>query len=260
VPAISIILPVKNGVPFLSSAIDTIMAQNCGDIEVVLIDDGSTDGLAERLNALDDFRAGVRLKYLRQEGRGPGPSRNRGIRESSGEWIAFLDIDDLWTAAHLQTLARSLAENPNAEIAQGMMRQFWQTGVGRYFRTQAYRMPYLGSCLFRRSVFLRCGMFDESMRIGEDYDLMVRCWENDVIKVDVPHLSLLYRRHSNNVSRGDNHAAHLLAVKRRIDRIKAGLFDPAAPRLCAMRDYLGDREPNDRLEATEVTECGLLSA
>ncbi|MGA2212073.1 MAG: glycosyltransferase [Bryobacteraceae bacterium] len=254
-PLISIVIPVRNGAPFVPSAMDSIRAQDYPNLEVLMIDDGSTDGLAQKLKHCPDF-----VRYMRQEQQGPAAARNRGIRESTGGFIAFLDIDDLWTSRHLRTLLRALEENTEAGIAQGRIRQFWIDPGGRCFRTAPYRMPYLGACLFRRTVFRQCGLFDERMPYGEDYDLIFRCWEQDVVKVHVPEVSLLYRRHANNMTRGRNHAAHLLVIKRRIERIKAGVSDPAVPRRQVFQHYIGDQEPFRELALEEVSECELQSA
>ena len=254
-PSISVVIPVRNGESFIPSAMDSILAQDYRNQEVVLIDDGSTDGLASRLQRCPEF-----VRYIRQEHLGQAAARNRGIVESKGDLIAFLDVDDLWTNRHLKTLVRSLEENPEAGIAQGMMRQFWIAPGGGTYSTEPYRGPYLGSCLFRRAVFSQCGLFDERMAYGEDTDFFFRCWENDIAKVPVQEVSLLYRRHANNMTRGRNHTAHLLVIKRRIERLKAGFSDPGVRRREAFQHYIGHREPLSELALKEVSECDLRSA
>lgn len=254
-PLISVVIPVRNGESFVASAMDSILAQGYPKLEVLLIDDGSTDGLAKRLKHCPEF-----VRYIHQEQQGQAAARNRGIRESTGELIAFLDIDDLWANRHLKNLVRSLEENPEAGIAQGKMRQFWIDPGGRTYGTAIYRGPYLGSCLFRRTVFSRCGLFDERMPYGEDTDFFFRCWENDVTKIHVEDLSLLYRRHPRNTSRGRNGAAHLLVIKRRIERIKAGISDPSVRRHYAFQDYVGHQRQLSELSLQEVSECDLRSA
>lgn len=253
-PLISVVIPVRNGAPFLASAMDSVLSQGYRSLEVWLVDDGSTDDLSQRI---EPYREA--LRYIRQEPRGQAAARNRGIRESSGDPIAFLDIDDLWTRSHLRTLVGSLDDNPLAGIAQGTMRQFWTARDGRYYRTVPYRMPYLGSCLFRRAVFEQCGLFDESMDYGEDHDFFFRCWEHDIVKVNVDTLSLLYRRHAGNMTRGLGRE-QMPVLKRRIERIRRGAVDPAAQRIERFEHYLGDRASLSRLPYLEVSECDLLSA
>jgi len=246
---------VRNGESFVPSAMDSILAQDYRNLEVMLIDDGSTDGLPNRLKNCPEF-----VRYIHQEQQGQAAARNRGIRNSQGELIAFLDIDDLWTKRHLRTLIHSLEEHPEAGIAQGMMRQFWIARGGGYYGTEPYRGPYLGSCLFRRTVFRQCGLFDERMPYGEDTDLFFRCWENDVVKAHVQDVSLLYRRHPQNTSRGRNREAHLLVIKRRIERIKAGVSDPSVQRRHVFQHYIGNQELWSELSLKEVSECDLRSA
>jgi glycosyltransferase involved in cell wall biosynthesis len=251
---ISVVIPVRNGAQFLASAMASVFRQDYENLEVLLVDDGSTDDLSARM---EPYRN--RLRYLRQEPRGQAAARNLGIRESCGDPVAFLDIDDLWTHTHITTLLGSLQDHPGAGISQGLMRQFWTAPDGRYYRTVPYRMPYLGSCLFRRAVFGQCGLFDEGMAYGEDHDFFYRCWEHDIVKLNVDTLSLLYRRHSGNMTRGLGRE-QTPVLKRRIERIRRGGFDPSAQRKQHFQHYLGDRASLSELPYREVSECDLLSA
>jgi glycosyltransferase involved in cell wall biosynthesis len=254
-PLISVVIPVRNGESFVPSAMQSILAQDYPNLEVLLIDDGSTDGLAHRLRECPAF-----VRYLRQEQQGPAAARNRGIHESKGGLIAFLDIDDLWTNRHLRTLLGALGGNAEAGFAHGRMRQFSIAPDGTHYRTKPYRGPYLGSCLFRRAVFEQCGLFDQRMPYGEDTDFFFRCWENDVVKAEVEEVSLLYRRHPQNMSRGASQAAHLLVLKRRIERIKAGVSDPTVQRRHVFQQYIGSQATLPELSLNEVSECDLRSA
>jgi glycosyltransferase involved in cell wall biosynthesis len=228
---VSVIVPAYNGASFYESAVGSIVLQNFADVEIIVVDDGSTDGLNEIVRPV--------VRYLRQERKGPASARNTGLRAASGDWIAFLDIDDLWAAGHLARLGAALVEDRDAGIAQGLVRQFVLLPDGGRLLSGAYRMPYLGSCLFRRQVFQQCGEFDEDMTMGEDYDLMFRCWEHDVVKRDVDEVSLLYRRHDGNMTRGKNQAANLAVLQRRMQRIRSGAIDPAAPRRFVFQNYIG---------------------
>ncbi len=224
---ISVIIPAYNGADFLGEALASVQAQHFPNTEVLLIDDGSDDGLQPP--------AGVR--YFRQDRRGPAAARNHGIRQSRGEFLAFLDIDDLWDSGHLSRLHAALCGNPEAGIAQGRMRQLSGDLI-----SGPYRMPYIGSCLFRRAVFGICGLFDETLLLGEDHDLIYRCWEKDVVKIHVDEVSLIYRRHGGNTSRGKNLQSHVMVLKRRMDRIRSGELRPAEKRRSPFRDYIGDVE------------------
>jgi glycosyltransferase involved in cell wall biosynthesis len=224
---ISIIIPAYNGTEYLDSALASIEAQQFPDPEVLLIDDGSPA----------ELRPPSFVRYIRQEHQGPAAAYNRGIRESRGEFLAFLDIDDMWTPGHLSRLYAALLAQPGAGIAQGRMRQLCCNRV-----SGAYRMPYIQSCLFRREVMENCGGLDETMPLGEDYDLICRCWEQDIPKINIEEVSLIYRRHGANTSNGNNLRSHLMVMKRRVDRIRSGLVDPSAKRRFPFRDYIGDPE------------------
>ena len=224
---ISIVIPAYNGAEFLDSAVASIEAQQFADQEVLLVDDGSPVPL----------KPPAFVRYFRQLHQGAPAAYNRGIRESCGEFLAFLDIDDMWAPGHLSRLHSALLGNPEAGIAQGRMRQL---SCGKI--SGAYRMPYIQSCMFRREVFEVCGGLDETMPLGEDYDLMYRCWEKDIVKINVDEVSFIYRRHDGNISRGSNLRAHLMVMKRRVDRIRSGQVDPTETRRFLFRDYIGDPE------------------
>ncbi len=234
---ISVLMPVYNGTEFLDEALASVAQQRREDLEVLLVDDGSTDGLAARAGSLPPP-----ICYLRQENRGPAAARNLGLQVAKGDLVAFLDADDRWTPGHLDRLELVLDEFPDAGIAQGRMQQFTVEADGTEHRSGPYRMPYLGSCLFRRVVFDRCGGFDPKMRFGEDYDLMFRCWERDVVKHHIPQVSLLYRRHPGNMTRGNDKLAHMVVLKKRLERIRSGSVDPAEQRRAVFQDYIGDTE------------------
>lgn len=219
-PLISVIAPAFNAASFYAPWIASILAQRYPDLEIVLVDDGSADDLAERVR-----QAPPCLCYLRQDNRGPSAARNAGMAASTGEFIAFLDLDDLWDPGHLNRMAAALAAHPDAQIAQGLIRNFCYGPEGRaYYCSRAYRFINLGSAVFRRTVFDRCGVFEEKMRFGEDFDFLIRCWEQGMAKHDVDELSLYYHRHDSNMTHGKS-PVELGAValyKRHLDRLRSG--------------------------------------
>lgn len=236
---VTVVSPAHNAAHFYAGWLKSIRAQEYEPLEIILVDDGSDDGLSSRLHS-----APACLRYIRQENLGPAAARNRAIRASRGEYIAFLDLDDRWAGGHLQRLASALQDDPAAGIAQGLIRKFLSEPDGALlYCSEAYRFVNLGSSLFRREVFDRCGLFDEKLRFGEDFDLIIRCWEQGIRKIDVPSVSLLYHRHDRNMTNGKT-TLELGAVqvyKRRLDRMRAGLVDLAALRSrgIGFPDYIG---------------------
>lgn len=192
-------------------------------MEIILVDDGSTDDLASLA-----ARGPALLRYLWQGHRGPAAARNAGIRGASGDLIAFLDLDDLWAPGHLRRCAQALDRIPRAGIAQGLIRN---TREGCYC-SEAYRFINLGASVFRRWVFDRYGLLDESLRFAEDFDFMTRCWENGILKLNIEQVSLLYHRHDGNMTKGLSNVdlGAVQVYKRRLDRIRAGRVDPEIAR------------------------------
>lgn len=240
-PEISVIVPVWNAAAFVDEALASIRGQKVSDLEVILVDDGSTDSFPDRAA---EFTAPAR--YVRQSNEGPASARNHGLRLAQGQLVAFLDADDVWTPGHLYRLREALRTNPAAGIAQGRMQQFTIGKDGGEYRSGAYRMPYMGSCLFHRRVFDECGVFDESMRYGEDYDLIFRCWERNVIKCEVDEVSLLYRLHSGNSDWNNSSHAHAIVIKKRLERMRAGSVASNHAPPVPFQKYIGEISEADQ--------------
>jgi glycosyltransferase involved in cell wall biosynthesis len=237
IPSTAVVMPVRNGMPLIEESLASIRYQNLS-VELAIVDDASTDGTLEYLRGLNGFCSQV----LESGGRGPSAARNMGIRATNSEYIAFLDADDIWPLGSLYALSKALAENPDADFAQGLVRNFRARPDGsRDFFTPPYRFLNLGACLWRRSLFEKVGLLDEELNLSEDLDFLMRCWEKDIFKADLDVVTLFYRRHPGNMTRGLSGAAFgtVKAYKRRIERIRKGEYDPTVTRRCEPNDYLG---------------------
>jgi glycosyltransferase involved in cell wall biosynthesis len=242
-PSIAVVVPVRNGLPWIEETLASVRAQDCS-LEVAIVDDGSTDGTLEYLRGLNGWCSHL----CALSGRGPSAARNAAIRATKSDLLAFLDADDLWPEGALATLLEALEANPRCGFAQGLVQNFRSGRDGaKEFITAPYRYLNLGACLWRRSVFETVGMLDEDLTLCEDLDWLMRCWEKDVHKVEVNAVTLHYRRHPGNMTRGLSGAGYgtVKAYKRRIERIRTGIYDPSAPRYCAYDAYLG-RSPGNQ--------------
>jgi glycosyltransferase involved in cell wall biosynthesis len=235
-PTLTIVTPVHNGRPYLEDTLDAIAAQDYPGLQTIVVDDASTDGSGDVARA-----RGCRV--LRADGVGPAAARNVGIEASESELLFFLDADDLpGSASLLRRLADVLRDAPEAGFAQGLIQNFEEGADGqRVVRSFPYRFLNLGSMLWRRRVFDQIGLFDGSLRLCEDLDFLMRCWEQDVLRVLVQTLVLLYRRHPSQMTNGLSGAGHgtMHAYRRRIERIRTGAYDPSVPRRVEWQDYLG---------------------
>jgi GT2 family glycosyltransferase len=179
---------------------------------------------------------------LKATGGGPAAARNAGILATSSELLLFLDADDLPGPIALATSVEALTRTPEAGFAQGWIQNFAATPDGvPELLTKPYRFINLGSALWRRSVFHSVGLFDESLRLGEDQDFFMRCWERDVPRVLADCVMLYYRRHPGNMTHGlkDAEFGLMRVYRKRIERIRRGEYDPHLPRRVSWPDYLG---------------------
>lgn len=196
---ISVILPVYNGAAFIAEALRSIVAQRYPALDILVVDDGSTDELDVALAATE-----VPHRLIRQENRGPAAARNRGIEEATGEWIAFLDVDDLWSPGALQRLARDLVVHATAPVVHGKIATLYRRapdGDWGILSAAAETFPYsIHAGLYRRDVFARVGGFDESLRFGEDMEWFVRLRSQEH-SVMIPDVIVHRRRHDLNMTR-----------------------------------------------------------
>ena len=200
--SISCIVPVYNGARYVAEALDSILAQTLRPTEIIVVDDGSTDTTAEVVNGYAQD-----VTYLRQSNAGPASARNRGIAIATGDFLAFLDADDLWHADKLERQIAALNANPAAGICLTYVQNFWvdELAVERErMRDQPFARPLLGyvcQCLLaRRSAFDAVGTFNEAKRVGEDIDWFMRAEQAGIVKQIVTD-ALVYRRiHEQNIS------------------------------------------------------------
>jgi glycosyltransferase involved in cell wall biosynthesis len=199
--SVTAILPVFNGRHFLREAIQSVLTQTLLPCELIVVDDGSTDGSLDELEALTSDAVPIRI--LRQENRGQSAARNLAARQASGEYLAFLDQDDRWYPRHLETLVGALAANSAAGWAYSDFDEIDFDGhlVTRAFlraagvkhpkqtildcvRTDLMVLP--SASVVRKAAFDEAGGFDEELIGYEDDDLFIRFfrlgWEHTYIE------------------------------------------------------------------------------
>jgi len=200
-PLISVIVPAYNMARFLPEAIASIRAQRWEPLEILVVDDGSTDetpAIAQTLEA---------VRLIRKPNGGAASARNFGLQEAHGEWISFLDADDLWPPEKLARLAPRLAADPSLDVATGRIRYVPMEGA--LWLDYRFERPdntvshiHLGAALYRRRAFERIGGFDESLRVGDDQDWFLRAREAGLHILIVGEITLYYRLHGANMTRG----------------------------------------------------------
>jgi len=201
-PLISVIIPVYNGERFIASAIENVVSQNYPALEIIVVDDGSEDKTSEIVKGLP-----YDIRYFKQENFGPAVARNRGIKDASGSYLAFLDADDLWPEGQLGMLADILDNQPETDVVRGYAQLFKNNEhdemVYQGDPKKSYRY-YIGGGLYRKTVFEQVGLFDRSLHFGEDTDWYYRAIEENTEILWLEEITLFVRRHGNNMTEGKN--------------------------------------------------------
>jgi len=200
-PLISVIMPVYNGEKFIAEAVDNILEQNYPALEIIVVDDGSTDRTPQ---IIENLKADIR--YFRYDtNEGPASARNRGIRDASGEYIVFLDVDDLWPENNLILLLNEIEKDKNLDVVRGFaqLMKMSEDGTMEFIGNPKDSFPdYIGAGIYRRRVFKKIGLYDPAMRFGEDTDWFNRARELNVPMKRLDEVTLYVRRHGGNMTEG----------------------------------------------------------
>jgi len=207
-PAVSVIIPVYNGANYLREAIDSVLAQTFTDYELLVIDDGSTDGTWEIIQSY-----GTRLRGFRKPNGGVASALNLGIQEARGEWIAWLSHDDVFLPNKLERQVKFLRQSPQfkacytsfyvIDVNGNIIREY---NAAWYPREQAARMLFRttyingSSMLIERSCFDKVGLFNETLRHTQDVEMWFRMAQHFEIG-RIPEKLLQWRTHPAQGSR-----------------------------------------------------------
>ncbi len=197
--SISVIIPVYNAEKYVGEAIESVLSQTIQPMEIILIDDGSTDSSAEKVN---EYTPDVEL--IRQENKGIGGARNTGIKNAKGDIIAFLDSDDLWPEDHLEVLLSALQGDENLAIVSGHVEQFLNDEneelSSRIPEGQEVMPGYVaGASLIKRKVFDDVGLFDETLTLAEYIDWFSRVKDAGYSFKLIDNIVLRRRVHGSNI-------------------------------------------------------------
>ncbi|UCG42191.1 MAG: glycosyltransferase [candidate division WOR-3 bacterium] len=186
--SISVVIPLYNKASHIARALDSVLAQSEQPVEVIVVDDGSTDGSGDI--AVRYTNRGVRL--IRQENQGVSVARNRGISEARGDLIAFLDADDEWLPEHLATIARLAAKYPGCgayaqtfevvatdgrrwvHVSPGIPAFPWEGIIPNYFRSATTNPVWSSAVAVPKHVFDEVGLFPAGVAVGEDAQMWFR--------------------------------------------------------------------------------------
>jgi glycosyltransferase involved in cell wall biosynthesis len=247
-PLVSVIIPTYNAAQYVARAVDSALAQTYSPVEVIVVDDGSTDNTVQVLEPYNS-----KIHYLYQPNAGQAAARNRAIRQSSGDFYAFLDADDMWQKDKLEQQIPVLLSNPKLGLVHSNF-DYLDEKTGKTFTISRPRHKLVGRCytrlffgcsIFASSVVVRreclekIGLFDEQIPPGiEDYDLWLRISQEYEFAY-VPRCLAVYRQHSTNISHNAlrMNSADLTVIRKALganpslwqmageDQVKKRLFD-----------------------------------
>lgn len=252
-PLVTVVIPAYNSARFIRDALESALAQTYGDLEVVVVDDGSTDETASVVRAFSDGR----VNLLCTPNRGVGAARNRGWREGCGEFVAFLDADDRWDTDKLAAQMAVLLSEPEVGVVGSLMRYesvsgraLGITGTADLTGPNLTRlrlgklMPFpISSVVVRRAILEALGGFDEELAkffrgLVEDIDFLARAACISEVKC-VPRVLGTYRVHGTSAS-----ARHFASQRQGVRFVRARL---------AKRGAGGDLDPAEFLTSNRLS-------
>jgi len=199
-PLISVIIPVYNAEKYISQALESVFSQTFNNIEVICINDGSTDTSFEILK-----RFGAKIRLLDNgQNCGAGETRNKGVAVARGEFLAFLDADDIWETEKLKTQMFQFQKNANLDISFSYMKCFTSPELSDEAKGLRYcpADPILGHCpgatVIKTESFKKVGLFNPKWKVGEFIDWFSRAKEIGLNYDIVPEVFLLRRIHETN--------------------------------------------------------------
>jgi glycosyltransferase involved in cell wall biosynthesis len=211
-PLVSVIVPVFNGARFVREALDSILLQTYQPVEVIVVDDGSTDATAEVLD-----RFGPRVRRVSQAHAGQSVARNRGVELATGRYLAFLDADDLWPAEKLAAQVATLGDDPECDLLFGHAEQF-RHATGGKSEPMPGHVP--GTLMVRRDAWLRVGPLRGDVKVGEFLDWMLRARQQGMRERMDARVWLRRRIHDDNLGTRERDARgdYVRLLKEAMDR------------------------------------------
>lgn len=205
-PLVSVVIPAYNSAAFVADAISSALSQTYQPVECVVVDDGSDDGTADEVARFTD-----RVRYLSQQNEGVSSARNRGVAAANGQYVSFLDADDLWLPQKIELQMKLFRQQPHlAAVYTGLHlidtagdfrgREEPPAGVAAFRNTLLLERPIMSivTAVLPKIVLERVGGFDEGLSTSADCDLGCRIAMRYPVEA-VPRPLVLYRRHADQM-------------------------------------------------------------
>jgi glycosyltransferase involved in cell wall biosynthesis len=222
---VSVIIPAYNAENYVAEAVESALGQSYRPLEVILVNDGSTDRTA---GVAATF--GEKIRYTCRTNGGIGAARNAGVRLAQGAFISFLDADDLWVADKVAIQVSLLRGDPSLDLVFGHVEQFHSPDLDDAIRRQIEIRQrvmagyHAGTMLLRRKAFDRVGFFSERLDVGEFIDWYARAGDVGLRSFMCPEILMKRRLHKSNqgLAMRDRHPQYARLLKAALDRRRGG--------------------------------------
>lgn len=220
---ISVVIPVYNGEKYLKESVESVLNQYLKPHEIIVVDDGSTDSTAEICKSFGD-----KIRYFRQEHQGSGAARNLGVSNATGNYLAFLDADDLWSKEWLRDGITAMANENSTDIVFGMMVEFYSPDTDEAFRKrfkcaeEPRNAIHPGCMLIKRSDFMKVGNFNTKYESGVTVDWLSRLAPKGLTYRVLPGLHMKRRIHysNNGIVHKDKRSNYAEIIKERLMKMR----------------------------------------
>lgn len=217
---VSVILPVYNAGTYLKESLESVFTQTLQPVEIIAINDGSTDNSLEILNEFP-----TKLRIISRENRGVSPTLNEAIALATGNFVTFLDADDIWVANKLERQLDFLNSHPEKSACFGMVKQFISPELSDEVKStiscpeEIQRGILKITLMIRREALDKVGLFDEQMHRGDFIDWFARAEELGITYEVLPELLAYRRLHRSGLSSQHQHEKDLIRIaKAALDR------------------------------------------
>ena len=191
---ISVIIPVFDGEAFLAEAIESVLGQTSKPFEIIVVDDGSTDRGSQIVK-----KHGGRVRYIYQANQGTAAARNSGVQAASGNYLAFLDQDDIWLPQKLAVQSNRMKEDDRLDMSFGLINQRYENETSRkHEREMIYRGYSPSTLLIKRESFEDVGLFETRWCLGEWANWYIRALEKKMKHFMVEEVVAIRRIHRRN--------------------------------------------------------------
>ena len=198
---VSVVLPLHNAAPYLAEAIDSVLVQSHRPLEIIVVDDGSTDGSGDIAQSYGDV-----IRYVWQTNQGQAAAMNRGVALVGGDYLTFIAADDRWTPDKLAKQMAFIQQQPDVDLVFGMLKQFISPELtadaqAQFAIPEAAQPGYMaGTMLCRTSTFRGVGPLLENVTVGEFVDWYARAMEQGLHHSLIPEVLYWRRVHGSNLT------------------------------------------------------------